>query len=286
MTKQGLGAKLAEGACAEIYEWGPGDGQIVKLAKPNTNLFALERELRHCHIAYGLGLPVPQPYDLVEADGRHGIVLARASGQSLLQAFVANALSMTPRHASEPDQDPLQARVTARALHLIHSRTSDEMPSQPASLERDIRRTLHLTDREKDAVMGLLDAAPKRRQLCHGDPNPGNFLLTEGGVVVVDWNNATLGNPEADLAEYILMMRYAQLPRGMPQQAVSLFETSRDWSIRLFTTEYQKLTGIGAAEIEPWIAPIAARKLAADAISDAEKDALVAEVRRRLQLGQ
>ena len=99
MTEQDLGAKLAEGACAEIYEWGPGGGKIVKLAKPNTNLFALERELRHCHIAWRLGLPVPQPYDLVQADGRHGIVLARASGQSLLQTFVANALSMTPTHS-------------------------------------------------------------------------------------------------------------------------------------------------------------------------------------------
>jgi len=286
VTEQGLGAKLAEGACAEIYEWGPGDDKIVKLAKPNTNLFALERELRHCHIAWRLGLPVPQPYDLVQADGRHGIVLARASEQSLLQSFVANALSMTPGHTSEPDQDPLQARTTARALHLIHSRTSDEMPSQHASLERDIRRTIHLTDREKDTVLALLDALPKRRQLCHGDPNPGNFLLTEDGVVVVDWSNATLGNPEADLAEYILMMRYAQLPRGMPQAAVSLFEARRDQSIRLFSAEYQSLTGIGAAEIEPWMAPIAARKLAADAISEGEKDALVAEVRRRLQCGR
>jgi len=82
------------------------------------------------------------------------------------------------------------------------------------------------------------------------------------------------------------MMRHAQLPRGMPQEAVSLFEASRDRSIRLFSSEYQKLTGIGEAEVDPWMAPIAARKLAADAISDAEKDALVAEVRRRLQLGE
>ncbi|MBP2248416.1 hypothetical protein J2Z28_005099 [Paenibacillus xylanexedens] len=46
--------------------------------------------------------------------------------------------------------------------------------------------------------------------------------------------------------------------------------------------EYEKLSGIGYADIEPWIAPVAARKLIADAISEAEKTMLVDEIRRRL----
>jgi aminoglycoside phosphotransferase (APT) family kinase protein len=283
VTEQLLGAKLAEGACAEIYAWGAGDSKVVKLAKPNTNLFALERELRHCHIAWRLGLSVPQPYDLVQANGRHGIVFARATGDTLLQKFAGYALSTASRPVPDAGPDYLEARTTARTLHLIHSKTSDDLPGQRASLERDIRRTDHLTDGEKDAVIGLLEALPHKRQLCHGDPNPGNFLLTEGGVVIVDWNNATLGNPEADLAEYVLMLRHARLPHGAPPEVVGLFEATREHSIRLFTTEYQSLTGIGEAEIDPWLGPIAARKLAADAITETERDALVSEVRQRLR---
>lgn len=284
MSEQLLGAKLAEGACAEIYAWGAND-QVVKLAKPNTNRFALERELRLCYIAWRLGLPVPQPYELVQADGRPGIVFARASGETLLQRFAAAALILAPGPVAAADRDHLNARTTAQALQLIHDKSSDAMPDQRVSLERDIRRTIHLTDREKDAVMSRLEALPRKRQLCHGDPNPGNFLLGAGGVIVIDWNNATLGNPEADLAEYVLMIRHARLPQGSPAQVVSLFEATREHSIRLFITEYQRLTGIGAAEIEPWMAPIAARKLAVDAIGDDEKDALIAEVRQRLQPG-
>jgi aminoglycoside phosphotransferase (APT) family kinase protein len=269
-----LGEKLAEGACAEIFAWG-GDGtQIVKVAKPNTNLFALQRELRHCQIAHGLGLPVPQPFDLVETGGRNGIVLERIVGESILQRFAGRALS--------PDEDCLMARTTARLLHRIHGQATDGVPEQYGSLERDIRRSEHLGDAEKDAVMALLDALPRKRQLCHGDPNPGNFLLRGDDVVVVDWNNATLGNPEADLAEYVLMLRYASLPASSPAAVAGLFEASRDSSIRLFIDEYQRLSGIGMAEIEPWIAPIAARKLAVDGIAEAEKDQLVAEVRQRL----
>ena len=274
MVDARLGAKLAEGACAEIFAWGDDARQIVKVAKPNTNLFALQRELRHCHIAWDLGLPVPQPFELVETARRHRIVLERVVGQSILQRFMARALT--------PDDDCLMARTTARLLHRIHGQTSDGVPEQYGSLERDIRRSEHLADAEKEAVMALLAALPRKRQLCHGDPNPGNFLLRGDEVVVVDWNNATLGNPEADLAEYVLMLRYASLPASSPAAVASLFEASRESSIAMFVDEYERLSGIGMAEIEPWIAPIAARKLAVDGVTEAEKDQLVAEVRQRL----
>lgn len=283
MTDQLPGAKLAEGACAEIFAWGDGGDRIVKLAKPNTNRFALERELRHCRIAWQLGLPVPQPFELVRVAGRDGIVFERARGESILSRFAAYALARTSGPGSQTEEDCLHARTTARALHLIHSHSSDALADQNASLRRDIGRTVHLTDEEKAAVLQQLDALPRKRQLCHGDPNPGNFLLSPGGVAVVDWNNATLGNPEADLAEYVLMLRHARLPAGTALEVVDLFEASRAGSIELFTREYQALSGVGAAEVEPWMAPIAARKLAADAISEAEKDALVAEVRSRLR---
>ncbi|WP_370511428.1 MULTISPECIES: phosphotransferase family protein [Paenibacillus] len=38
-----------------------------------------------------------------------------------------------------------------------------------------------------------------KQQLCHGDPNPGNILLRDHDTVIIDWNNASTGNPEADL---------------------------------------------------------------------------------------
>lgn len=275
MSDDRVGAKLAEGACAEVYEWGDDGTKIVKLAKPNTNLFALERELRHCHIAHGLGLPVPRPFDLVVADGRDGIVLERVVGESILQRFAARVLA--------PDDDCLMAGATAALLHRIHQQTTDGVPEQYGSLERDIRRSKHLSDGERDAVMAWLDTLPRRRQLCHGDPNPGNFLLRGDEVLVVDWNNATLGNPEADLAEYVLMLRYASLPAGAAPEMVQLFEASREPSIRLFVDEYERLSGIGAADIEPWIPVVAARKLAVDGITETERGQLVDEVRRRLR---
>lgn len=278
-----MGTKLAEGACAEVFAWGADGTKIVKLAKPNTNLFALEREQRLGDIAFRLGLPVPRPYGLVQVDGRDGIVFARAVGDTLLQRFAAAALTISPEQlVDDPEADVLNARTTARLLFRIHAETAEGVPPQRASLERDIRRTPHLSAPHKDAVMTWLDRLPSKCQLCHGDPNPGNILLNGDSATIIDWNNATLGNPEADLAEYVLMIRYASLPSGTPPEVARLFEAAREPSIRLFLAEYEHLSGLGPAELEPWLAPIAARKLAVDGITATEAQQLIAEVAQRI----
>jgi len=80
------------------------------------------------------------------------------------------------------------------------------------------------------------------------------------------------------------MVRYAILPSDFPIQAKDVLNETRESSIRIFMDEYERLSGIGYAEVESWIVPIAARKLSADGISEEEKNLLVTEIRRRLHI--
>ena len=48
--------------------------------------------------------------------------------------------------------------------------------------------------------------------LLHGDLHPGNILLTADGPVVIDWTNASIGPPGADLAVTWLLIGAAQAP--------------------------------------------------------------------------
>lgn len=84
------------------------------------------------------------------------------------------------------------------------------------------------------------------------------------------------------MAEYIIMVRYAILPSDFSVHAKDVLNETRELSISLFMEEYERLSGIGYADVEPWIVPIAARKLCADGISDEEKNLLVTEIRRQL----
>lgn len=279
-----LGNKIGEGGCAEVFEWEDGS-KIVKLAKPNTITAALEAELHHCRIASACGLPVPKPYDLVTVEGRSGIVFERIDGETIMKRFVDRSVEQSRIQAPlDVGIDFVNARITAQLFHQIHSHAVANMPSQRENIKHNIVEAQYLSQAEKDAVIAQLDQLPMKQQLCHGDPNPGNILLRDHDAVIIDWNNASIGNPEADLAEYIIMIRYAILPPHLPHEATVVLNATREYSIGVFMEEYEKLSGIGYADIEPWIAPVAARKLIADAISEAEKTMLVDEIRRRLHI--
>ncbi|PWW33318.1 MULTISPECIES: aminoglycoside phosphotransferase family protein [Paenibacillus] len=277
-----LGNKIGEGGCAEVFEWEDGS-KIVKLAKPNTITAALEAELHHCRIASACGLPVPKPYDLVTVEGRSGIVFERIDGETIMKRFVDRSVEQSRIQAPlDVGEDFVNARITAQLFHQIHSHSVANMPSQRENIKHNIVEAQYLSEAEKAAVIAQLDRLPMKQQLCHGDPNPGNILLRDNDAVIIDWNNASTGNPEADLAEYIIMIRYAILPPHLPHEAMVALDATREASIHIFMEEYEKLSGIGYADIEPWITPVAARKLIADAISDAEKTMLIHEIRKRL----
>jgi thiamine kinase-like enzyme len=274
-----LGSKIGEGGCSEIFEW-EDNSKIIKLARANTNHEALRREYENNRIAWENGLSVAQPFELLDIDGRPGIVFERIHGESLMERFINQVLKQPT--AEEESKEMNDIRITARILNEIHNKTNLKMPSQRENIKYSIRGVDYLTFAEKEAVIDILDSLPAKQQLCHGDPNPGNIMIRDGKAVIIDWMNATIGNPEADLAEYIIMIKYAILPPYLPSKATNYFNSIRESIIKVFLDEYMKLSGITFNQIDPWITPIAARKLSADAISEDEKDLLIKEIRRRL----
>lgn len=93
-----------------------------------------------------------------------------------------------------------------------------------------------------------------------------------------------MGNPEADLAEFILMMRYAILPPGIPEYVGKQFDRLREYMIEVFMDEYEQHGDVTYEDVQPWILPVAARKLNADGIIEEEKRLLVQEIRKGLAI--
>jgi uncharacterized protein (TIGR02172 family) len=275
-----LGKKIGEGGNSEVFEW-ENKNRVIKLAKPNTNLSDLEREFKNNQIAWEMGLSVPQPIEIVEFDHRPGIVFERIFGETLKERLFKNLIKHNT--VDQPKIDWNDVRYTARLLSEIHSLSHDEIPPQRNFLKRQILSVDYLREDEKEKVIGILDSLPIKNQFCHGDPNPNNILMNDGSPVLIDWNNATNGNPETDIAEYIIMIKYAILPPDTPRIVVKHFDSIRETIIKIFMDEYTLLTGTTYDEVDPWIVPIAARKLSADAITEEEKELLVKEIRIRLQ---
>lgn len=69
-----LGEKLEEGAGSEANAWG--EGQIIKLFKPGIDRRAVSHEVHVTRVVFEAGAPAPEVLDVLEVDGRQGIVLS------------------------------------------------------------------------------------------------------------------------------------------------------------------------------------------------------------------
>ena len=273
-----LGAKIAEGGSADIYEWG--EGKILKLAKSKTSHYAMKREFDNHNMVRNLQLPTVQVYEMLSVDGRTGIVFEKFAGVTLLELLMQDLTAAELNRRKIKDHIQLFAQI----LHRIHQITKVNMPfTQRESLEYSINQVEMITNEEKDHICQLLNTFPEKQCLCHGDLNPGNVMIgNDGHYVIIDWMDASLGNPEGDLAEFIVMMRRAVLPQDVPKRAVEVFDSMREEIITIFMEEYTKLSGIAYEDVAPWLLPITARKLFATGIPEAEKQLLVQDVRKML----
>jgi uncharacterized protein (TIGR02172 family) len=277
-----LGLKIGEGACSEVFEWG--QDKVIKLAKPNTDKRAITRELENTRIVWEHGLPSPRPFDYDEVLGRPGAIFERINGESLQSRIIKHLmLGTTPDEWGKNENNFM--RLTAQALHKVHQCSNLNLPSQRSKIIYSIKNTPYLQEAEKTAALDLLERLPAKHQLCHGDPNPGNILIHDGSPILIDWNDASIGNPEADLAEFINVFRHVVLQHFLPQlpnHAISYFDSIRETIIDRFVEEYAELSGITYAEVESWLVPIGIRRLSAD-ICEEERLALLQDIRRGLE---
>ena len=137
--------------------------------------------------------------------------------------------------------------------------TDRALPSQRERLVRQICRAEGLPEDHRDWVLQLLESLPDGSTVCHGDLHPENILVAGGRAVVIDWTNATRGNPLADVARSCLMLKSPYTPPGpLLRVAVSLLRrTIRHTYLRL----YLRLTEADEQEMLLWKIPVAAARL-------------------------
>jgi aminoglycoside phosphotransferase (APT) family kinase protein len=92
------------------------------------------------------------------------------------------------------------------------------LPSQRDRLVSKIRRSAATIDASLVRALDLLPARAGPPQLCHGDLHPSNVILGNHGPVIVDWFDASRGDPVADVARTALTLLGdgARPPRHLP----------------------------------------------------------------------
>jgi aminoglycoside phosphotransferase (APT) family kinase protein len=237
---------IAFGRTAEIYAWD--DGWVLKLFHDWFSEESVRTEARLARAVQNAGLPVPIVGQVLEIDNRLGLPYQRVDGTSILEQVRARPWTL-----------PKFSRLLAELQAGMHETDAVAgLPSQRQRLENKIRRAEGLSPELRAAALDALAAMPQGARLCHGDFHFDNVLITAQGPVVIDWIDAALGRPLADVARSSVILLGILAPGS---GATWVERVIVRWHHRIYLRHYFKLRPDGEEEYRAWRPIVAAARM-------------------------
>lgn len=202
-----LRSPIASGNSAQIYLY---NGKIVKVFRDHLPSTVAEYEANKQRIAYSLGLPVPQVLDLTRISGKQAIVMEYAQGTTLGDLMQQDAAQTESYLALSVD---IQVE--------IHSKFINSLEPMKDKLTRQLKHVKLLDEPCRAKLLKLLDELPTGNRLCHGDYHVFNLIKTENRTVIIDWVDATAGNPHSDAYRSYLL--YSQFSSHLADRYLRLY---------------------------------------------------------------
>jgi len=242
MSDPPLGCLIGAGKEAEIFEYGTAVVKLYRTGRPKRSAF---REAAILALVESFALPVPEVQGVRRIGDRWGVIMSRAPASSFADA-VRQQLGLLPAYLKE-----------MALLHVrIHAHPGTQFPGAKPRLAADIAKAGILGRTRQDALLRRLTEMPDGDRLCHGDFHPLNILGPPGRAVIVDWPNASRGDPAADVCRSYVLIRHSA-----PEIA------SR------YVDAYAAAGGTGRERVLAWLPFIAAARLA-EGVADEEQELL------------
>ena len=245
---RGLGEFVARGSRSTVYAWGR--GAVAKVPDRSTPDDWIHFEALYTAAVREAGAPAPRLLGIEQVGGRAASIYERIHGPSMWEYLV-----------DRPDRAVHYGRLLADLqVSLFALVPPVSLPSQRDRLTCKIRRAADAVDPSLDAALALLPELIGSPRLCHGDLHPGNVILAPEGPVIIDWFDASRGDPVADVARTSLLLAPDQ--NGCPPHLPGADSATLAAVADVYLDRVTFSLGLSAAELCHWQAIEAVARIA------------------------
>ena len=239
MSELKPGRLIGSGKEAEVFEYGP---EILKLYRLGVAKRSAFREAAILAIIEAFDVPAPRTLGVRKIGARWGVIMTRADGPSFAEAMGGRTEAL-----------PVYMKAMVRFQLAIHRHEAVLLPDLKPRLMDRIRRAAILGATRQGRLLDRLADMPAGDRLCHGDFHPFNVMGEPDNACIVDWLDATRGEPAADACRSYLLMRGEE-----PTWASAYLDA--------YATE----SGLSPNDILGWLPILAAARLAEDVPNETE----------------
>lgn len=194
---------IGKGACGECYRID--DEAIVKLYYNNADLAFIEHEKALSKKAFVMGIPTAISYDIVEANGRKGVVYELIKSKTLGELIRADR--------SRIDEYVEMYADICKKVCSVHT-NDPEIPSFKDINREDIANVTGVSEEERRYLHRFLDLVPDSDGCVHGDLNINNIMVQDGECCLIDMGELSTGIAMFDFSRILFSMVYANSAPG------------------------------------------------------------------------
>lgn len=182
---------IGKGAYGKVYRLSP--DTIVKSFFRGNPLSDIERERNLAKEAFVLGIPTAISYDIVKIkEEKLGAVYELIASDSLLDAFLKS-----------PDKYDYYLAEYIRLLDQMRQTTvpaNTSLPTYKSDLQRRMGQCIGVVDEALlQRMQTLIDSLPDGNRLIHGDCHFKNVFVTPDGLMLIDMDTLSQGDPLYEL---------------------------------------------------------------------------------------
>lgn len=238
-----------------MYEYGV--GAVIKVPRPSVPPTWPAREARYTAAVRDLGAPAPEVLGVVQVDGRDAVVFERIVGPSMWEVLRDNPA----------DGAALGRELAAVHRQVLHAGLPVGLVGIVDRMSQKVQEVVRFSPAERNEAVLTIEGLPRGAALLHGDLHPGNVLMSSSGPAVIDWFDAAIGHPVADVMRSSLLIRpfdrSVDRPH-MPGASAPMLHALHG----AYMEAMVDVLGLSSSYLGTWEAVVAASRLAEEAETD------------------